>query len=315
MDESGRLWAVTCYFNPAGYATKQANYRVFRRMLRVPLVAVELSFGERFELGPGDAEILVQLRDGDVMWQKERLLNIAVTRLPRECDFVAWLDCDILFDRSDWPREAVRELARVPVCQLYRRVYHLAPGVAAADPGSCVVSYESIAYAFVKGLPVSAGSLGEAQPNIYTWGHAWCARREFVEQYGLYDRCILGGGDRALAQGIIGQAEELIARNWMGPGFGDDYRGWVSAVRQQVTAMTYIEGDIHHLWHGDLERRQYRMRWRILADHGYDPATDLALSAEGCWKWNSPKSGMHRAIRDYFGSRREDGELEESPAR
>lgn len=315
MDESSRLWAVTCYFNPAGYATKQANYRVFRRMLRVPLVAVELSFGERFELGPGDAEILVQLRDGDVMWQKERLLNIAVTRLPRECDFVAWLDCDILFDRSDWPREAVRELARVPVCQLYRRVYHLAPGVAAADPGSCVVSYESIAYAFVKGLPVSAGSLGEAQPNIYTWGHAWCARREFVEQYGLYDRCILGGGDRALAQGIIGQAEELIARNWMGPGHAEDYRRWVSAVRQQVTAMTYIEGDIHHLWHGNLERRQYRMRWRILADHGYDPATDLALSAEGCWKWNSPKSGMHRAIRDYFGSRREDGELEESPAR
>jgi hypothetical protein len=54
------LWAITSYFNPAGYRTRLENYRRFRAHLTVPLVTVEASFDGRFELGPADADILVQ---------------------------------------------------------------------------------------------------------------------------------------------------------------------------------------------------------------------------------------------------------------
>jgi hypothetical protein len=37
------LWAIAAYFNPARYARRLANYRVFREHLAVPLVAVELA--------------------------------------------------------------------------------------------------------------------------------------------------------------------------------------------------------------------------------------------------------------------------------
>jgi hypothetical protein len=52
-----------------GYRRRSANFRVFRERLGVPLLAVELAYGERFELGEGDAEILVRLRGRDVLWQ------------------------------------------------------------------------------------------------------------------------------------------------------------------------------------------------------------------------------------------------------
>ena len=47
----------------------------------------------------------------------------------------------------------------------------------------------------------------------------------------------------------------------------------------------------------------------ILKSAAYDPATDIALSAEGCWRWNSPKPGMHRRVREYFNGLDEDEEL------
>src|SRR5690349_10101249 len=82
-----RLWAITSYFNPLDYRRRRQNYRAFRERLPLPLLTVELAYRSP-ELAAGDADLLVQLRGRDVMWQKERLLNIAVARLPPECDRV-----------------------------------------------------------------------------------------------------------------------------------------------------------------------------------------------------------------------------------
>src|SRR3974377_2142226 len=96
------LWAITCYFNPMRYRRRLINFRIFREYLKVPLVVVELAFGPEFELQAQDAEILIQLRGGAVLWQKERLLNVALQALPKDCHKVAWLDCDIVFKALDW---------------------------------------------------------------------------------------------------------------------------------------------------------------------------------------------------------------------
>ena len=58
------------------------------------------------------------------------------------------------------------------------------------------------------------------------------------------------------------------------------------------------------LWHGDIARRKYTERDRSLAD--FDPSSDIAIGSTGCWQWNSDKPTMHRAVREYFQSRRED---------
>src|SRR5262245_24288280 len=97
----GKLWAITCYFNPVGYRRRLENYLTFRQRLRAPLITVELSYGETFQLARGSAEILIQLRGQDVLWQKERLLNVALAAVPPACDKIAWLDCDVVFERSD----------------------------------------------------------------------------------------------------------------------------------------------------------------------------------------------------------------------
>ena len=305
-----RLWAVTSYFNPASYRRKARNYRIFRERLAVPLVTVELSQTAPFELTPADADILVQLRGGDVMWQKERLLNLAVGHLPDECEYVAWLDCDIVFGREDWSQAALRELDRHSIVQLYRTVYHLGRDTP-RDQFSrefAVFQHDSIGYACALGLKTSPASADQGIPGIFKRGQAWCARRELLEGHGFYDRNIIGAGDKMMAYAVTGQVEELITELGLTPAHADDYRGWAARFGRDVNGVGYIEGDIFHLWHGDFRLRQYGPRHQILRSFEYNPATDIKLDVEGCWRWNSPKWEMHRRVREYFHQRCEDGE-------
>ena len=119
------LWAATAYFNPQGYRCRLANYREFRSRLDVPLLAVELGFNGCFELDHRDADVLVQIDEGDVLWQKERLLNVGLAHLPGDCEAVLSIDCDVLFLSPGWLAGALNLLERYAVVQPYSVVQHL----------------------------------------------------------------------------------------------------------------------------------------------------------------------------------------------
>ncbi|HEY8118550.1 MAG TPA: hypothetical protein VIE91_04865, partial [Methylophilaceae bacterium] len=55
------FWAVTSYFNPAGWQRRRHNYNTFRHHLSIPLLTVEFSSDGQFELGPQDADLLIQI--------------------------------------------------------------------------------------------------------------------------------------------------------------------------------------------------------------------------------------------------------------
>ena len=95
------MLTVTSYFNPMRLRRRLANYQTFRSRLDVPLVTVELAFDGQFELTSSDADHLIQLSGGDIMWQKERLLNIALEAVPDKVEDLAWIDCDLVFESPE----------------------------------------------------------------------------------------------------------------------------------------------------------------------------------------------------------------------
>ena len=99
MTAAGNLWAITSYFNPVKYVRRKMNYDFFRQHLGVPLIAVELCSDGRFELAESDADLLIRRHGRDVMWHKERLMNIALDALPADCGRVAWSDCDMVLEQ------------------------------------------------------------------------------------------------------------------------------------------------------------------------------------------------------------------------
>jgi hypothetical protein len=310
--QSPSLWAITSYFNPMRYRRRLANFQIFCANLRVPLVAVELAYGPEFELQAGDAEILIQLRGSAVLWQKERLLNIALQALPGDCKKVAWLDCDVIFDDLDWPEAASSLLDRFFIIQPFKHVHYLSPHwlPGAGYKTELQFTRPSAALSLASGVP-AATCLGHAldvREGTSAPGLAWAARRQILDRHGFFDTCIVGGGDTAMICAAHHCFEELMFRHCMNERERQRYMTWAEPYYETVRAETaFVDTDIFHLWHGDQRDRKPRVRFEGFQRFQFDPCNDIAIDEGGYWRWNTDKPEMHEYVRSYFASRREDG--------
>jgi hypothetical protein len=299
------FWAVTSYWNPVHYQRKYANYRLFRERLGVPLVAIELAFGADFELHEEDAEILIQMRGGDILWQKERLLNLAMQALPSSCRSVAWVDCDVIFEVADWAERTAQLLKRAPLVQLFNHVYRMPPDWRPDQqipPDAELLNGSP--YLIASGMPV-ATCLGTPASQIHCGhGYAWAANRQLLEEHRLYDACIIGGGDSAIVRAAYGRFDDALR---LQPLHRDHYLAWAQPFYKAVDSnVAFVDSNIFHLWHGTMKNRRYRARNEEFIRYQFDPYTDIAADRDAAWRWNSDKREMHDYVRDYFAARRED---------
>jgi len=254
----------------------------------------------------------VRVEGGDVMWQKERLLNIGRAHLPDDCEAVAILDADVVLTRRGWSERARERLRTVAALQLFERMHYLPSsdrvedvlerGFSGGDRGC--------AWAIRTG-ELSLEELREGGPygrGRFSPGFAWAYRRDLLDRHGLYDGSIIGGGDTAMLTAGWGAFEAVEVRHAMTARHRDYYRAWAEPwfadVQREVDA---LEGELLHLPHGSLDDRQSFDRHRRLASHAFDPYSDLTLHAAGSWRWASDKPALHRELKSYFAARREDG--------
>lgn len=304
------FWAITSYFNPAGYRRRADNFRRFRESLDAPLIVAEMSSSGRFEVPSDDRTIVVRLTEGDVMWQKEALLNVALDHLPASAKYVAWLDCDVVLEDGDWREEARRSLDHSALVQLFTELYDLPPsGVwdpLAERTGSSVVALRAL----------GAGSCADPREQETNesrgtnYGLAWAARVDLMREHRFYDAAIIGGGDRTLICAALGCWEDAVSSLQLLPAQAAHYEAWAKpfyeAVRGNVGA---IPGRIFHLWHGDIADRRYTERHSRLAALSFDPAVDLVRDTNGLWKWAPKRLDAAGFMAEYFASRHEDGHV------
>lgn len=310
----GTFWGITAYFNPAGYASKRENLMRFcdaARRQRLLLMIVELALGSQpFTVEDSLADRILRVRSNSVLWHKERLLNLAVKTLPADCDKVAWLDGDILFENPDWVAQTGDLLTRYVAVQPFRHAYWLMRGQLSAAP-------ESFSSGIGPGrtLPGMAFAMSRktdrirALGNYFHHGHTgfcWAIRRANLQQHGLYDKLILGGGDVVIARAFYDPMEQ--ASNVYPPRLAQSIHKWrqpfYTAIQRSVF---YADGGVFHLWHGDNKNRGYNDRMKILAESDFDPALDIQAGSSGCWEWASDKPLLRSQVEAYFRSRREDG--------
>jgi hypothetical protein len=301
------LWVLTAYFNPLGYATRRRNYDVFQATIEAShlrSLTVECAFGGGAFALPESPHVL-RVRAADVMWQKERLLNLAVARLPASCAKIAWVDCDVLFDNPEWAVETSRLLERSPVVQPFDSAIRLPRGAVTHDGGGETWR----GFGAVHAVDPHAVRTGDYDTHGET-GLAWAARREVLARCGLYDACIVGGGDHAIAHAMCGDFDSACIAKLIGVG-NRHWRHFVrwgtqfcSGVRGRIG---HVPGAILHLWHGHRADRQYAVRHRRLEGFAFEPQCDLRVGGEGGWEWATVKPDMHRTVAEYFAGRDEDG--------
>jgi hypothetical protein len=283
-----RLAVVTCHFNPCGYRRLRENYFRFRAALAgARLFTIEVSFDGRFHL-PSEWRIKADPRK-HLMWQKEALLNEAIRRLPDQYDQVAWIDHDLLFLNPEWADQTSELLDLQPVVQLFEKC-HFTDELGRLDnqyPSLVAKRRERLT---IHGMP----------------GGAWAARRELIEQHGIYDRCILGSGDTVFTDALFGERNSFFDKQ-ASPALLAHYRPWQVRLYRDVRGdVGCTPGDVVHLFHGTRRNRRYVERNEVMRANRFDPAADVRLTPEGLLEYSSRKPSLRRGVEQYFADRRED---------
>jgi hypothetical protein len=301
------LGVVTSYFNPCGFRVRAENFERFVAPIRqsgIPLVIVEACFDDDPAALLPERHATLRVEARDVMWQKERLLDLGASFLPAHCSKVAWLDADVLFERADWAVETARLLDDAVVVQPFAEVVRLSRGAVVPRPDDVVFESFGAVYATRPGEL----SHGKFERHGHT-GFAWAARRDVIARRGLYDACIAGSGDHMMAHAFAGDWESPCIGRMVGRGGRHvaHFRRWSRGVHEEVRGrVAFAPGRLLHLWHGSMENRRYVQRNRELQALAFDPKVDIRISDTGCWEWASDRPELHAWARRYFEERRED---------
>jgi hypothetical protein len=291
------LAVVSSYFNLNRSKYRRDNYLAYRAALDAAGVAsltVEWSRnGTGFEL-PVDESVL-RVSGGDCIWQNERLLNHGIQSLPAKYDKVGWVDADVIFEQEDWPQKAEAALDEWPLIQMFS-LAKMMPDPEEEQvpfmelPGSIYCEHMQIKW------PDGSARLGHT-------GYAWAARREVIQEVGLYDAVPVGGGDKNKLFALLNQLEQKQMLERQNEAMRKHYQQWAHRLRRACDGkFGYADLSLRHLWHGSLESRHYRDRHAIPLAHDFNPWEDIALDPSGAWRWNSDKPELHKEVAAYMTS-------------
>ncbi len=331
--DTSPLHVVTCISNPVRYRSRYHLYRRFAKHVADSggkLWTVEVAFGERpFEVTSPDNPQDIQLRVNhepwhSELWHKENMLNVAVSRLPQDWKYVAWVDADVQFQRPDWVHETVHQLQHYHFVQMFSTAIDMGPHPS-LEP---MQTHMGFAYCHhhqhlpkfgIPKLTVNAPKtclpyypLSHDKRIFWHPGFAWASRRDAWQHVGgLLDTSILGAADHHMALALVGRAQEAMPPD-VTAGYRKSVMDWQLRCDKHIRRnIGYVPGMITHGWHGKKVNRRYWDRWRILTSNQFDPYVDLKRDWQGLLLLIDHGEERSLALRDqiraYFRQREEDG--------
>ncbi|GIW81341.1 MAG: hypothetical protein KatS3mg105_3148 [Gemmatales bacterium] len=285
---------ITCYYNPCGYRLVREKYWRFRECLgRCDFFCIEASWNRRWET---DAAFHITAHDNQLMWQKERLLNILIDKLPSRYDRIVWIDADLILLDPDWLERAGAMLDKYPVGQPWSR-FHILDSKGCISRSMYSASYKRHHQEITQ----------YASPGLL-----WAARREVLAD-GLIDCHVIGGGDSMQLVAWLGPYSKNWTQEWMFRAINPEWRGPYLEQAQQALAKVqgqigYCDGEVVHLYHGTRDNRKYVDRVKYLTDYCFDPTVHIKIGKNGLWSWtDKAHPEMVAKVKAYFNERLEDG--------
>lgn len=297
------LHVVAVISNPCLYRRRYELARgFFQRMNRTPhvvLYVVELVYGDQpYAVTDAKNPRHLQLRADSPIWHKENMINLGVRRLlPSNWKAFAWIDADIEFTNPNWARDTLRALSEYAVVQPFAKSVHLD---SLNRPTS--VEYPSVGYVVQHKNLISYGNCG----------YAWAMTRTAYERVGgLYEHSIMGGGDAIMSMAFTRQGS-ISKLHVLSKGFQTSIKKYCE---RGFCSVGYVEGEVHHYFHGSLKNRKYVERWETLVRHQYDPYVHLSKDVHGVLI-PSPECPpeLLEDILTYFAERNEDESIDDHRA-
>jgi hypothetical protein len=274
------------------------------------LTVAEVAFGDRpFEVqAHPQAYQLLQMRTNHELWLKESAINVAVSKLPADWKYVAWIDGDVAFVNPDWVQETIQQLQHHPIVQMFHTAIDMSPdhrpiGTFKGFPAS-IAEHGFISADKREQAAYYVGDQREG--GLYHPGYAWACRRDAWDAMGgLLDINMVGGADLQMAYGLYGACDTAVF-DGASLGYRKAVLDWQEHTQALKRNVGWVPGTLLHHWHGSKVNRRYFDRWQVLRDSEFDPYTDLKRDWQGLWQLAGNKIGLRDDLMRYFRQRNED---------
>lgn len=295
------LYVILPYFNFCKYKRRYELFVQFVKTMKdYPNVRIVISEAtldtEPYQLPELDCFLHLQNKISNQLWVKENLINLAVSYLPSDWKYMAWIDADLTFTDPFWVDRTIQTLEEYDVIQLFSECANLGPS------GEMLKIDKGFAYMYRKsGKPYHKTS----RYGFWHPGYAWaCTRKAYETMNGLVEFAILGSGDRHMALALIG----LVDYSYPGT-IHTNYKALLHIFQDRCLSLRlgYIPGKILHHFHGSIADRKYVERWNILTHLQYDPTQDIYKNNKGLIGLTVSGKRLQSAIKMYFMTRKEDG--------
>lgn len=252
--------------------------------LRGSLLMMEASMSGVQEI-PGSN--LIHATRNNLIWQKEPLLNLALSQC--ETEFFAWIDDDVVIQDPRWFDIAAEKLDHCSAVQLFSQVRYL-------NKDDRMILHNKAA----------VWNLNENGDRNGSPGGAWMCRTDELRTLGGFPtHCPVGAGDQSVFCLMSGQSEAEYTLRF-GKGYQQADNEYLERAKYS-RGVDYVDCDAIHIWHGDREHRQYIKRHTILASNNYSKRMTI-IAENGLMEW---AEGTSETLKDdvarYFEDRREDG--------
>ncbi len=312
---NNKLYVITPVFNPKRYRSRWKLYKEFESYVlndhQAHLVTIECSFGKREQVitkQPSPLHTVIHVYTSHELWVKENLINIAISRLPLNWKYVAWVDADIRFARPDWVGETIQQLQHYDFLQMFSQAVDLSPTY------EIIRTHKGFVYCHHNDIPnLKISNLDSYYPDTPQgayWhpGFAWAAKKHAINHVGgLIDWAILGGGDMFMAYALVGKLEGKTMPTSLGKAGVSWLKQWQWRCNEHIKQnIGYMEGAILHYWHGKKADRKYQDRGQILIDSKFDPNIHIKKDFQGLYQLENNNPALKEGIRKYLSKRNED---------
>jgi len=296
------LHVIAVISNPCEYKIRWKLMKDFIERMKqtdgIQLYVVEMAYNDQlYHVTDLNNPFHLQLRCNDVLWHKENMINIGINKLfPKDWKYMAWIDGDIEFLNKNWVSETINKLNTFDIVQLFETCDDLDKN------GVPMYIHKSFGNQWSKGEKIQKALKKELITPEHP-GYAWACTREFYNNIGIYDRSIIGYGDKIITYGIIGNNKLMYDKTLVNANNEtNEYMNKFKNIKFGV-----VDGKILHYYHGTKQNRQYLERSEIMLKNKFDPILQIQYNEFGILV---PTDVMNcdflKNIMEYFLNRKED---------
>ena len=277
------------YFNPCNSINILKNIKNVKKSLdnaNVPYYIGEILFENQQSINVNEDDNIFSYKTDSYMFYKENIINILLDKIPNQYTKICIMDADILFQNKIWYNMISSSLNKLTICHPFNESIWLGKRYQPINIKKSIIETHSDDK--VKGHP----------------GFIWAFNKEWLLKNKLFELCIIGGGDTLFASSILNLSNN---KSWLNESYNNYLKNFI-----YPTKIGNINLTVFHLYHGDINNRQYESRNQLMIDllslyNLTDIEQLLEKNENGLLRWKENyKNKCNEILLTFFENRKDD---------